>query len=186
MELKLAAIWAAEVVGYRRLVSDDRAATLAALQEHHHALIDRAIARHRGRIVELLVERTIAEFPIVVDAMECALEIQRGMARRNRDLPPGRRILLRTGLDYRDVVAAKGDLFGHGIEVARYLQDLADPGGLCISDTVFVEIRKRVKVGFEGVGIHRIDGLDRPVRAIRVLLEQNALPERWRPWRRSA
>lgn len=186
MDLKLAAILAAEIVGYRRLIRDDQAATLAALQEHHHALIDRAIARHRGRIVELLAERTIAEFPIVVDAMECALEIQRGMARRNRDLPQARRILLRAGLDYRDVIAAKGDLFGHGIEVARYLKGLAEPGGLCISDTVFVEVRKRVKVGFEGVGIHRIEGLEHPVRAIRVLLEQDVLPKRWRPWRRSA
>jgi class 3 adenylate cyclase len=186
MELKLAAVLAAEVAGYHRLVGDDQAATLAALQVHHHELIDRAIAQHRGRIVELLVDRTLAEFGAVIDAMECALEIQRGMALRNLDLSPARRILLRAGLDYRDVIADKGDLAGHAVEVAGFLRDLALPGGLCISDSVFLEVRKRIKVGFEGAGIHRIGDLPEPVRAIRVLLAQDDAPRRRWPWRRSA
>jgi adenylate cyclase len=186
MELKLAAVLAAEVVGYGRLVSEDQPATLAALQGHHHALIDRAIAVHRGRIVELLADRTLAEFGAVVDAMECALEIQRGMAQRNLDLPARRRILLRAGLDWRDVIADKGDLSGPAVAVAGYLRDLIEPGGLCISDTVFLEVRKRIKVRFEGVGIHRIGEVRQPVRAIRVLLEQNDAPRRGWPWRRSA
>jgi adenylate cyclase len=186
MELKLAAVLAAEVVGYRRLMSEDQPAILAALQGHHHALIDRAIAVHRGRIVELLADRTLAEFGAVVDAMECALAIQHGMAQRNLALPPARRILLRVGLDWRDVVAEKGDLAGPAVDVAGYLRDLIEPGGLCISDTVFLEVRKRVKVGFEGVGIHRIGDLPQPVRAIRVRLELNEAPKRRWPWRRSA
>jgi adenylate cyclase len=186
MELKLAAVLAAEVAGYRQLVGEDQAATLAALQGHHHELIDRAIAQHRGRIVELLADRTLAEFGAVVDAMECALEIQQGMALRNLDQPPARRILLRAGLDWRDVIADKGDLSGHAVEVAGFLRDLALPGGLCISDNVFLGVRKRVKVGFEGVGIHRIGDLPEPVRAIRVQLQQNDAPKRWWPWRRSA
>jgi class 3 adenylate cyclase len=118
--------------------------------------------------------------------MECALEIQRGMALRNLDLSPARRILLRAGLDYRDVIADKGDLSGHAVEVAGFLRDLALPGGLCISDSVFLEVRKRIKVGFEGAGIHRIGDLPEPVRAIRVLLAQDDAPRRRWPWRRSA
>ena len=187
MELKLAAILATEVAGLRRLLDQDEAATRAALRAHHHALIDRAIAVHRGRIVELAVERTLVSFEVAVDAMECALEIQRGMAQRNLGVPPERRILLRAGLDYRDVIADRGDLTGHGVEVACFLRDLVEPGGLCISDTVFVQVRKRVSVGFEGLGVHRLEGLAQPVRAIRVAGRQPsaaAPARRWWPWRR--
>jgi adenylate cyclase len=188
MELKLAAVLAAEVAGFDRLMREQEAATLAALQGHHHALIDRAIAQHRGRIVELRADRTLVAFEVVVDAMECALEIQRGMALRNRDLPPDRRILLRMGLDHRDVIADKGDLSGHGVEVACFLRDLVEPGGLCISDTVFLKVRKRVEVGFEGLGIHNLEGLKQPVRAIGVILrrEPEGGRKRWWPWRRKA
>jgi len=187
MELKLAAILATEVAGFRRLLDQDEAASLAALRAHHHALIDRAIAIHRGRIVELAAERTLVSFEVAVDAMECALEIQRGMAPRNLGVPPERRILLRAGLDYRDVVADRGDLTGHGVEVACFLRDLVEPGGLCISDTVFLQVRKRVSVGFEGLGVHRLEGLAQPVRAIRVTDRQRAAAapaRRWWPWRR--
>jgi adenylate cyclase len=190
MELKLAAILAIEVAGLRRLLREDEAATLAALQAHHHALVDRVIATHRGRIVELAVGRTLAAFEVVVDAMECALEIQRGMALRNLDVSPAQRILLRAGLDHRDVIADRGDLSGHGVDVARFLRDLVEPGGLCISDNVFLQVRDRVKVGFEGLGVHRLEGLAQPVRAIRVTALQAARPvpvsRRWWPWRRPA
>lgn len=190
MELKLAAILAAEVAGLRRLLREDEAGTLAALQAHHHALIDRLIATHRGRTVELGVERTLVSFEVVVDAMECALAIQRGMALRNLGVAPERRILLRAGLDHRDVIAERGNLVGHGVEVACFLRDLVEPGGLCISDTVFLQVRKRVKVGFEGLGVHRLEGLRQPVRAIRVASLQTTEPvaprrRRW-PWRRPA
>lgn len=189
MELKLAAVLAAEVANLRRLRQEDEAATLAVLQAHHHALIDRLIATHRGRIVELGVERTLVSFEVVVDAMECALAIQRGMALRNLGVTPERRILLRAGLDYRDVIAERGDLVGHGVEVACFLRDLVEPGGLCISDTVFLQVRKRVRVGFEGLGVHRLEGLMQPVRAIRVAGLHTADPaptRRWWPWRRPA
>jgi adenylate cyclase len=190
MELRLAAVLAAEVAGLRRLLRQDEAATLAALQAHHHALIDRAIATYRGRIVALEVERTLVAFEVVLDAMECALEIQRGMALRNLDLPPERRILLRAGLDYRDVIAERGELSGHAVDVACFLRNLVEPGGLCISDTVFIHVRKRVRVGFEGLGVHRIEGIAQPVRAIRVAglqsIEPDAPGRRWWPWRRQA
>jgi adenylate cyclase len=190
MELRLAAILSSRVAGLRRLLRQDEAATLAALQAHHHALIDRAIAMHRGRIVELEVERTLVAFEVVVDAMECALEIQRGMALRNLGLPPERRILLRAGLDHRDVIADRGALSGHAVEVACFLRDLVAPGGLCISDTVYLQVRKRVRVGFEGRGVHRIEGIAEPVRAIGVIVRQGVEPEparrRWWPWPRPA
>jgi class 3 adenylate cyclase len=189
MELKLAAMLSAEVVGLSRLLRQDEAAILAALQAHHHALIDRAIAIHRGRIVELAVERTLVAFEVVLDAMECALTIQRGMALRNQALPAERRILLRAGLDHRDVVVDRGDVSGPAVQVACFLRDLVEPGGLCISDTVFLQVRKRVRVGFEGLGVHRLQGLAQPVRAIRVVGLQGAAPaasRRWWPWRRPA
>jgi class 3 adenylate cyclase len=186
MELKLAAMLAAEVVGLSRLLRQDEAAILAALQAHHHALIDRAIATHRGRIVELAVERTLVAFEVVLDAMECALAIQRGMALRNQALPPERRILLRAGLDHRDVVVDRGDVSGPAVQVACLLRDLAEPGGLCIADTVFLQVRRRVRVGFEGLGVHQLQGLAQPVRAIRVVGPSTASAasrRRWR-WRR--
>jgi adenylate cyclase len=189
MELRLAAILAAEVVGLPRLLRQDAAAARAALQAHHHALIDRAIATHRGRIVALALERTLVSFEVALDAMECALAIQRGMARRNHDLPPERRILLRAGLDHRDVVADRGDVSGPAVQVACFLRDLVEPGGLCISDTVYLQVRKRVRVGFEGLGVHQLAGLAQPVRAIGVVGLQDAAPDparRWWPWRRRA
>ena len=184
MELKLAAILAAEVVGLDRLLQEREEATLAALQAHHHRLIDRAIAMHRGRIVELRLDRTLVEFEVVVDAMECALEIQRGLARRNRGLPPEQGILLRMGLDHRDVVADRGDVSGRGVDVACFLRDLVAPGGLCISDQVFLQVRKRVGADYEGLGVHRVEGLEQPVRAIRAIPRQRAARPWW-SWRRA-
>lgn len=187
MELKLAAILAAEVAGLPRLLRQDEESVLATLQAHHHALIDRAIATHRGRIVALAVERTLVAFEVVLDAMECALAIQRGMALRNQALPPQRRILLRAGLDHRDVVVDRGDVSGPAVQVACFLRDLAEPGGLCISDMAFLQVRKRVRVGFEGLGVHQLPGLPQPVRAIRVKGLEAAAPDggRRRWWRRS-
>jgi adenylate cyclase len=184
MELKLAAILAAEVVGLDRLLQE-RPETLAALQAHHHRLIDRAIAMHRGRIVELGLGRTLVAFEIVVDAMECALEIQRGMALRNRGLPPEQWILLRIGLDHRDVVVDRGDVSGHGVDVACFLRDLVTPGGLCISDQVFLQVRERVGADYQGFGVHAIEGLDPPVRAIRAIPRRTASRKRWWPWQRA-
>lgn len=186
MELKLAAILATEVAGFGRLMRAHQATALATLQKRHHALIDRAVAMHRGRFVALRVDRTLVAFEVVVDAMECALAIQRGMALRNRDLPPQHRILLRAGLDHRDVIADKGDLSGPGIQVACFLRDLGLPGDLIISDNAFLAVRKRVKVGFEGRGMHRIEGIENLVRAIGVADVQGAEPKGWWPWRRRA
>lgn len=183
MELKLAAIVAAEVVGLERLLQE-RPETLAALQAHHHRLIDRAIAMHRGRIVALDLGRTLVEFEVVVDAMECALEIQRGMALRNKGLAPEQWILLRIGIDHRDVVVDRGDVTGHAVDVACFLRDLVAPGGLCISDHVYLQVRERVAASYEGVGVHAIAGLEQPVRAIRAI-PRASVARRWWPWRRA-
>jgi adenylate cyclase len=186
MELKVAAVLAAKVVGLERLLQERGAETRAALQEHHHQLIDRTIAMYRGRIVELRLGQTTVEFEAVVDAMECALEIQRGMARRNKGLPPEHWILLRMGLDHRDVMVERGDLSGHALDVACFLRDLVEPGGLCISDTVFLKVRERVAAGFEGLGVHPIEGLEQPVRAIRAIPSRARARNGWWPWRRKA
>jgi adenylate cyclase len=182
MELKLAAILAAEVVGLDRLLQEQE--TLAALQEHHHRLIDRAIAMHRGRIVELRPDRTLVAFEVVVDAMECALEIQRGLARRNKGLAPEQGIRLRVGLNHRDVMVDRGDVSGHGVDVACFLRDLVQSGGLCISDNVYLQVHDRVGADYEGLGVHAVAGLEQPVRAIRAIPRQSV--RSWWPWRRGA
>jgi adenylate cyclase len=157
--------------------------TLAALQEHHHRLIDRAIAMHRGRIVELHLGRTLVAFEVVVDAMECALEIQRGMARRNQGLAPEQGIRLRMGLDHRDVLVDRGDVSGHGVDVACILRDLVAPGGLCISDNVYLQVRERVAADYQGLGVHAVAGLEQPVRAIRAIPSRAVARKGWWPWR---
>ena len=130
---RLAAILAADVVGYSRLMGEDEAGTLAALKEHHAALIDPAIAERDGRIVKLMGDGTLAEFASVVDAVECAIEIQREMAGRNVEVPQDRRIELRIGINLGDVIVDGDDIYGDGVNVAARLEALAEPGGVCIS-----------------------------------------------------
>jgi adenylate cyclase len=149
---RLAAILAADVVGYSRLMGEDEAGTLAALKEHHALLIDPTIARYNGRIVKLMGDGTLAEFASVVDAVQCATTIQSEMAGRNADISQDRRIELRIGINLGDVILDGDDIYGDGVNVAARLEPLAEPGGICISGTVHDAIGNKLPIQFEYMG----------------------------------
>jgi adenylate cyclase len=130
---RLAAILAADVAGYSRLMGADEEGTLERLKAYRRELIDPKIAEHRGRIVKTTGDGLLAEFPSVVDAVGCAAEVQRGMLDCEPDVPDERRIRLRIGINLGDVIAEGDDIFGDGVNVAARLEALAEPGGICIS-----------------------------------------------------
>src|SRR5437763_2467021 len=136
MKRSLAAILAADMVGYSRLMEADETGTLARLKTHRLELIDPAIEKNKGRIIKTTGDGMLVEFQSVADAVECAAEIQRRMARRNADVSPARWIEFRIGINLGDVIVDDGDIFGDGVNVAARRQELADPGGICVSAAV--------------------------------------------------
>src|SRR5258705_1606342 len=130
---RLAAILAADVAGYSRLMGADEEGTLARLKAHRGDLLDPTIDRHRGRIVKTTGDGLLVEFASVVDALRCAVEIQSGMAECNAEVPPPRRIELRIGINVGDIIIDSGDIFGDGVNIAARLEPLAEPGGICVS-----------------------------------------------------
>ncbi len=161
---KLAAILAADVVGYSRLMGANEAGTLTALKRHREAVFDPAVAAHHGRIVKLIGDGTIVEFPSVVDAVNCALSIQRSAA-----LPPDQNgapsiIVLRIGINLGDVIIEADDIYGDGVNIAARLEPLAQPGGICISSIVNESIGNRIDVHFQDGGDIQVKNIDRPIR----------------------
>ena len=148
MERKLAAILAADVVGYSRLMGEDEAGTLAALKTHREELIDPTIAKHDGRIVKLMSDGALVEFASAVDAVECAVAIQKGMAQPNSEVPEDKRIVFRIGINIGDVIVEGDDLYGDGVNIAARLEGLAAPGGICVSRNVVNQVKS--KVTFDG------------------------------------
>jgi adenylate cyclase len=135
-ERKLAAILAADVAGYSRLMGADEEGTLTRLKAHRRELIDPKIAEHRGRVVKTTGDGILIEFPSVVEALGCAVEVQRGMAERNADVPEDQRIIFRVGINLGDIIVEGDDIHGDGVNIAARLQELAPPGGICVSRTV--------------------------------------------------
>ena len=133
---RLAAIVSADVVGYSLLMGRDDSATLAGLKAHRRELIDPKIAEHGGRIVKTTGDGLLLEFLSVVDAVRCAVDVQRGMAERNAGVPPDQRIDFRFGINVGEIIVEDGDIFGDGVNVAARLQELAEPGGICVSGRV--------------------------------------------------
>ncbi len=174
VERRLAAILAADVVGYSRLMGEDEAGTLAALKDHQAQFIDPTIAEHKGRIVKLMGDGVLVEFASVVAAVECAVAIQRGMADRNSDIPEGRRIDFRIGVNLGDVIIDGEDIHGDGVNVAARLEGLAEPGGICIPLKVFQEVRNKLDVGYAFIGEQTVKNIETPIPAYRVLLEPEA------------
>ena len=142
-ERRLAAVLAADMVGYSRLMEVDEAGTLARLKTHRLELIDPSIAKNRGRIIKTAGDGMLVEFHSVVDAVTCAAEVQRRMARRNADVLPARWIQFRIGINLGDVIMDDGDVFGDGVNVAARLQELAEPGGICVSRAVRDQVQVR-------------------------------------------
>ena len=152
MARRLAAILAADVVGYSRLMAADEAGTLAALKALRRDFIEPKIAEHHGRIVKLMGDGALVEFASVVDAVRCAVELQQGMAERARDVPRDRQIRFRIGINLGDIIIEDDDIHGDGVNVAARLEALAEPGGICVSRTVRNHVQDKLPLGFEDLG----------------------------------
>jgi adenylate cyclase len=167
VERRLAAIFAADVEGYSRLMGIDEVATLRALTAHR-AVMDGLIARHRGRIANTAGDSVLAEFPSVVDAVECAIAVQQAVAAANADEHEARCMRFRIGINLGDVLVKDGDLFGDGVNVAARLQVLAEPGGICVSGTVRDHVGRKLAVGFADMGEQVVKNIAEPVRVYQV------------------
>jgi adenylate cyclase len=170
MERKLAAILAADVVGYSRLMGEDETDTLAALKAHLAELIEPAIAARRGRVVKLMGDGVLAEFASVVDAVDCAAEIQQAMPARNADAAEGRRIAFRIGINLGDVIVDGEDIHGDGVNVAARLEGLAEPGGIALSAAAYDQVEGKVEAAFVDAGQHSMKNIAKPVRVYRARL----------------
>jgi adenylate cyclase len=164
MERRLAAIFAADVVGYSRLIRADEEGTLAAFRALRVDLIDARLGEHHGRTVKLMGDGMLVEFASVVSAVRAAAEIQRALAERNAGLPAHKRIELRVGINLGDVVIEGDDIHGDGVNLATRLEGLAAPGGICISEAVHEQVRDRTSLAFEDRGLQQVKNIDRPLR----------------------
>src|SRR5690349_2599593 len=162
---RLAAILAADVVGYSRLMGADEEGTHERVKAHLGELVDPKIREHHGRIVKTAGDGVLAEFASVVDAVRCAAEIQRATADRDLDLAEERRLRFRIGVNLGDVIADGDDIYGDGVNIAVRLEGLALPGGICISGTVRDHIGDRLPYAFEDMGEQNVKNITRPVRA---------------------
>src|SRR6266550_2785527 len=194
VERRLAAILAADVVGYSRLMGADEIGTLRALQSRRKELIDPTIAAHHGRIVKTTGDGLLVEFPSAVEAVACAISVQQGTASRNEGMAEDKRLILRIGINVGDIISEAGDIFGDGVNVAARLESLCEPGGLCISRAVRDQVRDKLPVTFDDLGEQQVKNIARPVRAFGLTAEAiAATPElppqaltapggRSRPW----
>jgi adenylate cyclase len=173
---RLAAILAADMVGYSRLMEADEIGTLARLKAHRLELVDPAIAKNKGRIIKTTGDGMLVEFQSVVDAVQCAAEIQRRMARRNADVPSERWIQFRIGINLGDVIVEGDDIFGNGVNVAARLQELAAPGGICVSAAVRDQVGERLDVVFEDLGEQSVKNIVRSIRTFRVVFGRGSHP----------
>jgi adenylate cyclase len=171
VERRLAAVLAADVAGYSRLMGADEEGTLAALRAHQRELLDPKIAEFRGRIVKTTGDGLLIEFGSVVDATRCAMDIQRGMTERNVSVPPDKRLEFRIGINVGDVIVEDNDIFGDGVNVAARLEGIADPGGIVISASAHDAVINRLTAQFRDLGALSLKNIERPVRAFQVMFE---------------
>jgi adenylate cyclase len=174
VERRLAAILAADVVGYSRLVGLDEEGTLAALKALRKSLIDPTVAKHRGRIVKNTGDGALVEFASAVDAVRCAVETQRAMADRAINIPEDGRIEFRIGINIGDIVIEEGDIFGDGVNIAVRLESIAAPGGVCLSEDVYRQVRGKFDATFEDIGEQKLKNIVQPVRVYRVRIGGSA------------
>jgi adenylate cyclase len=178
---RLAAILAADVAGYSRLVGADELGTLTRLQAHWDALIEPTIRSHDVRIVRIAGDGVLAEFASVVDAVQCAVNLQRAMGERNFAVDACERIEFRMGINVGDIIIDRGDMWGDGVNVAARLEALAAPGGICVSGRVHEDVQGKLALAFEDTGEHRLKNIARPVRVYRIVLDESAPPAAARP-----
>ena len=160
---RLAAILAADVVGYTQLMSVDEMGTLTSLKAHRRELIDPAISGHHGRIVKTTGDGALVEFGSVVDAVQCAVAIQRGMLSRNAGICEDKRIVFRIGVNVGDIIIDSGDIFGDGVNIAARLQTFCEPGGLCISRAANDQIRDKLALAFADLGEQTVKNISRAI-----------------------
>src|SRR6516165_4902537 len=175
VERRLTAILAADVAGYSRLMATDEEGTLSALKSLRREVTDPKIKEHRGRIVNTTGDGLLSEFASVVDAVRCAVEVQREIAARNAGVPAGRRIDFRIGINLGDIMIDDNDIFGDGVNVASRLEALAEPVGICVSRVVRDQVRDKLAIPFEDMGEQQVKNIARPVRTYRALLAERAV-----------
>src|SRR5437867_11005412 len=173
MERKLTAILSADVKGYSRLMGEDEEATIRTLTAYREVMAT-LIQQHRGRVVDSPGDNLLAEFASAVDAVQCALEIQRELKARNAALPAERQMEFRLGLNVGDVVVEGERIYGDGVNIAARLEGLAEPGGICISGTVYDQIKNKLALGYEYLGEQAVKNIAEPVRVWRVVLDETA------------
>ena len=186
VERRLAAILCADIVGYSRLMGADEVGTLNRVEIHRAELIDPSIAAHNGRIVKTTGDGLLVEFASVVDAVQCAVGIQRAMAERNAAVPQEQQIVYRMGVNLGDVIVRDDDIFGDGVNVAARLEGLAEPGGICIERTVRNQVRDKLPLKFVDLGEQQVKNIARPVRVFRLLLDETTTSETVSPAARPA
>src|ERR1700722_12027534 len=197
-ERRLAAVFACDVVGYSRLMGADEVGTLRALKTHRKELIDPLMAAYHGRIVKTTGDGILGEFASAVDAIGFAVAVQKGMVDRNADVPEGHRVVFRTGVNVGDIIVEGEDIYGDGVNVAARLEALAEPGGICISEDAYRQVRDKLPYEFADRGEQMVKNIARPVHvysldaaAVQILPEIAAVPDvqptgvyRRRTWRR--
>jgi adenylate cyclase len=171
VQRRLAAILAADVAGYSQLMGEDEEGTLAALTAHLTELIEPCIAEHQGRVVKTTGDGLLAEFASVVDAVRCAVAFQEGMGERNTDAPGDRRIEFRIGVNLGDIIVQNDDVYGDGVNVAARLEGLAEPGNVVVSGKVHEEVRTKLDISFDDIGLQEVKNIADPVHAYRVALD---------------
>jgi TolB-like protein/class 3 adenylate cyclase len=174
MERRLAAVLAADVAGYSRLMGRDEERTLANLKSLRKTLVDPAIAAHRGRIVKTTGDGMLVEFASAVDAARCAVEVQRSMAGQNAIVPQDTRIEFRIGIHVGDIIIDDNDIFGDGVNIAARLEGIAEPGGVCVSDDTHRQIRGKVDIAFDDMGSQSLKNIAEPMRAWGLQIDKNS------------
>jgi TolB-like protein/class 3 adenylate cyclase/Flp pilus assembly protein TadD len=168
VERRLAAILAADVAGYSRLMGADEEGVLARLKAARRSLVDPTVAAYRGRIVKTTGDGLLVEFASAVDAVRCAIDVQRGLAEQNAAVPEVRRLPYRIGIHVGDIMVDENDIFGDGVNIAARLEGLAEPGGVCVSDDAQRQIRGKVDIGLEDMGLQNLKNIAEPIRAWRL------------------
>ena len=172
---RLTSILCADVKSYSRLMENDETRTIGMLRQYRAAM-DALVERHEGRTINTWGDAVIAEFSSVVEAVQCAIEVQRELAARNHELPEGEQMWFRIGINLGDVMVENDDLYGEGVNIAARLQELAEPGGILISGPVYDLVRNKLSVGFEHLGQQAVKNVTEPVISYRIVLDGDARP----------
>src|SRR6516162_1790042 len=182
VERRLAAILAADVAGYSRLMGNDEEGTLAALKACRRELIDPKIAEYRGRIVKTTGDGALVEFASAVEATRCAMEIQRSMAERNAAVPDDRRVEFRIGINVGDIIIDEGDIYGDGVNIAARVESLASPGAICLSEDAYKQVKGKLSLEVSDLGEQQLKNISEPVRVYSIRCHETpSLPTRKLP-----